>query len=78
MSSRAGLAISKGLSLICALTVVACLLPRPAAAQAVTGTLLGTVSDTTGAVLPGATVTATNTDTGFNRTVTLRDSWTKA
>jgi hypothetical protein len=70
MSSRAGLAISKGLSLLCALTVVACLLPRPAAAQAVTGTLLGTVSDTTGAVLPGATVTATNTDTGFNRTVT--------
>jgi hypothetical protein len=74
MSSRAGLALSKGLSLVCALAVVACLLPRSAAAQAVTGTLLGTVTDSTGAVLPGATVTATNTDTGFNRTVTADTS----
>src|SRR5512145_1778525 len=70
MSSRAGLAISKGLSLVCSLAVVACLMPRPVAAQAVTGTLLGTVTDTTGAVLPGATVTVTNTDTGYSRTVT--------
>jgi hypothetical protein len=70
MSSRAGLAIAKGLSLVCALTLVACLLPRAAAAQAVTGTLLGTVTDATGAVLPGATVTVTNTETGFSRTLT--------
>ena len=70
MRSRAGLAISKGLSLVCSLAVVVCLMPRPAAAQAVTGTLLGTVTDTTGAVLPGATVTVTNTDTGYSRTVT--------
>jgi hypothetical protein len=74
MSSRAGLASSKGLSLVCALMLVACLLPRPAAAQAVTGTLLGTVTDATGAVLPGATVTVTNTDTGFSRTVTADSS----
>ncbi|HXE80030.1 MAG TPA: carboxypeptidase-like regulatory domain-containing protein [Vicinamibacterales bacterium] len=42
---------------------------REAAAQAVTGTILGTVTDPTGAVLPGATVTVTNQDTGFSRTV---------
>src|SRR5262245_51450768 len=32
-------------------------LPRPAAAQGVTGTVSGTVKDTQGAVVPGATVT---------------------
>src|SRR6188768_64974 len=35
-----------------------------AAAQAVRATVLGTVSDPTGGVLPGATVTVTNTETG--------------
>ena len=38
------------------------------AAQTVGGTLLGTVVDNSGAVLPGATVTATNTATGVART----------
>ena len=38
-------------------------------AQAVTGTLLGTVSDSTGAVIAGAKVTVTNQNTGFTRTV---------
>src|SRR5438045_595666 len=36
---------------------------RPAAAQAVRGVVLGTIADKTGGVLPGATVTVTNTDT---------------
>src|SRR5689334_8430487 len=35
----------------------------PAASQAVRATVLGTVTDRTGAVLPGVTVTITNTDT---------------
>jgi len=35
-----------------------------AAAQAVRGAVLGTVADNTGGVLPGATVTVTNTETG--------------
>jgi hypothetical protein len=52
------------------LIVAAALLPRSLAAQAVTGTILGTVSDSTGAVLPGATVTLTHTGTGLVRTVT--------
>jgi hypothetical protein len=38
-------------------------------AQAVTGTLLGTVTDSTGAVVAGAKVTVTNQNTGFTRTV---------
>ena len=43
------------------------LTPRAAAAQAVTGTILGTVTDNTGAVMPGVTVTVTQVETGQNR-----------
>ncbi len=39
-------------------------------AQVTTATLLGTVSDPTGAAVPGATVTATNESTGRTSTVT--------
>ena len=39
-----------------------------AAAQLPTATILGTVRDSGGAVVPGATITVTNTDTGFSRT----------
>jgi Carboxypeptidase regulatory-like domain len=39
----------------------------PAAAQTVTGTILGVVSDPTGAVVPRATVSAANQATGFTR-----------
>src|SRR3990172_5048932 len=37
-------------------------------AQVTTGTIMGTVSDSTGAVIPGATVTIRNVDTGITRT----------
>ena len=37
-------------------------------AQTFRGTILGTVSDTSGAVVPGATVKARNTGTGLERT----------
>jgi hypothetical protein len=40
-----------------------------ATGQAVTGTIIGTVSDTTGAVLPGVSVTVKQTETGFTRTL---------
>jgi hypothetical protein len=54
---------------VACLAVVALAIPRPAQAQAVTGTILGTVTDGTGAAIPGATVTLTNSGTGLTRTV---------
>lgn len=51
------------------LLIVASLLPASLAAQAVTGTILGTITDATGAVMPGATVTLKNTGTGLTRTI---------
>jgi len=50
--------------------VVALLLPVALAAQAVTGTILGVITDSTGSVMPGTTVTLTNTGTGQVRAVT--------
>ena len=41
-----------------------------ALAQVVTGTISGTVSDSTGAVIPGASVSILNVNTGISRTVT--------
>jgi hypothetical protein len=51
------------------LAAVVCLAPRPLGAQAVTGTILGTVRDSSGAALAGATLTLVNEGTGFSRTV---------
>ncbi|MEP6769661.1 MAG: TonB-dependent receptor [Acidobacteriota bacterium] len=45
-----------------------------ARAQTTTGTLRGNVSDETGGYLPGATVTATNEETGFSRSATTAAS----
>lgn len=42
--------------------------------QSTTGTLRGNVTDETGGSLPGATVTATNDDTGFSRSATTASS----
>ena len=50
------------------------LAPAPALAQTVTGEIRGTVRDSSGGVLPGVTVTATNTQTGLTRTETTRDA----
>jgi outer membrane receptor protein involved in Fe transport len=41
-----------------------CVYPTPLQAQEITGTILGSVTDNTGAIVPGATVTITNTDRG--------------
>jgi hypothetical protein len=43
-------------------------LPRPLSAQSDTGRITGSVVDSTGAILPGATVKLTNTDTGAVQT----------
>ncbi|MET0554607.1 MAG: carboxypeptidase-like regulatory domain-containing protein, partial [Vicinamibacteria bacterium] len=61
-----GVWLKRVVPVACALVA---LMPLPLAAQAVSGTILGEVADTTGAVIPGATVTLTNAGTGFTRTV---------
>ena len=58
----------RAVPLLC--VVVALLVPAVIAAQAVTGTILGLITDSTGAVMPGTSVTLTNTGTGQVRTVT--------
>ena len=45
------------------------LLPAVLLAQVQSGTIVGTVSDPTGAVIPGAQVTLRNEGTGFQRVV---------
>src|SRR5262245_8850385 len=51
------------------IAVFLCLLATPLLAQRITGSIRGTVRDATQAVLPGATVTVVNEDTGLTRTV---------
>jgi Carboxypeptidase regulatory-like domain len=51
-------------------TVLASVAPLLAQSQAINGSIEGVVRDSTGAVLPGATVTVSNTDTGQQRVVT--------
>src|SRR5260370_21014022 len=48
----------------------------PAMGQAVNATLLGTVTDTTGAVVAGAKVSAKEMKTGISRSATTNDSGT--
>ena len=58
------------LSLATTVLFVAVVCCTPAFAQTLTtGAISGTVTDPTGAVVPGATVTVTNVDTGAVRTV---------
>ena len=49
---------------------------RPASAQVDTGTILGTVRDQSGGVLPGATVVITHEGQGFSLTGVTRDDGT--
>ena len=48
--------------------------PAFAQSQAINGTIEGTIVDASGAVLPGVTVTITNTDTGSSRSVVTNES----
>src|SRR5712691_2076734 len=65
----------KGLAwrLLGSMVLVAALLGIPISAQLPTGTILGTVKDTSGGVVAGATVTVQNTETGSSRSVTTGD-----
>ena len=53
---------------VCTLALLAVLQGGIAFGQVVTGTILGRVTDTTGAVMSGATVQINNLETGFSRT----------
>ncbi|MGD0955824.1 MAG: carboxypeptidase-like regulatory domain-containing protein [Candidatus Acidiferrales bacterium] len=69
MHSRfAGLKVACAL-LVCLLALFICVSPAPAQ-SASTGALTGTVTDPSGAVISGATVTATNLATGQSRDTT--------
>jgi hypothetical protein len=55
--------------MVIALTLLALAATAAAQSQAINGSIEGTVKDNTGAILPGVTVTVTNTDTGAQRVV---------
>ncbi len=61
------------LSLVAILTIVGVLSFVGVSAQQITGTIRGTVTDETGGVLPGVSVTARNTGTGATRDVITDD-----
>jgi hypothetical protein len=63
----------KGLCLSIVLTALLILLAIPVVAQLPTATILGDAKDASGGVLPNATVTVTNVDTGLTRTVKTSD-----
>src|SRR5215207_3761056 len=64
------------LRLAFALTVAIalCAVPSTAAAQAVSGTLLGNITDSSGGAVPGATISATEAETGVARTAVSNES----
>ena len=58
----------------CLFLLVLVILPGDAIGQAsTTGTILGVVSDETGGVLPGVTVSLTRVETGVRRTAVTND-----
>jgi len=60
-------------TVVTALLVVLCM-PSGVHAQAVTGTLLGNITDSSGAAVPGATVTATEVQTNISRTAVTNET----
>ncbi len=56
------------------LAVCAVFVARPASAVIPSGTIVGTVTDSTGALIPGATVTVTNQGTNQSRTAKTGDA----
>jgi outer membrane receptor protein involved in Fe transport len=57
----------------CCLFALLVLVAGSATAQTFRGTILGTVTDSSGGTVPGATVTIKNVDTGLTRTLTTSD-----
>ena len=67
-STKEIICLTHGLG-ISALLVVLLAIPMVAVAQITTATIVGTISDPSGAQVPAASVTARNVDTGLKRTV---------
>jgi len=57
-----------------ALVFCLCAIPTRAAAQAVTGTLLGNITDSSGGAVPGVSVTATEVQTNVSRTTVSNEA----
>src|SRR5674476_1408199 len=64
----------KGLRTICALCALLLLTAGFGYSQAVNATLLGTVTDSSGAIVPAAKVTLTEVNTGVNRSSQTNES----
>lgn len=70
MPGRAAFSTPRTLGrIVFTLMVVAAYPPLTAGAQTVSGTILGTVTDASGSVIPHAKVTVVNEGTGLTRTV---------
>jgi hypothetical protein len=62
--------LQRALVLSFAILVLSAFVTVSAGAQQITGSIVGTVTDAQGAVVPSATVQVTNADTGFSRSTT--------
>ena len=62
--------MSKGLICVLALCAGLCAIAVPAGAQVLYGSLVGTVEDTSGSSVPGATIQIVNLETGIVRETT--------
>ena len=65
---------NKGLFLACLLAFALAYPVRKGIGQAVFGGIIGTVTDSSGAAVPGAKVTVTNVDKGVSNTTTSNQS----
>ena len=78
MLNRANLLLSRQLRFSLLFTAFAvllsCLMLPGLSAQTDTGTIVGTVTDATGAIIPGAPITATNTENGSKLTAVSNDA----
>ena len=64
-----GTTLGMRLLFISLLMMMCSFIVKTADCQALYGSITGTVTDSTGAIVPGATVTATQTETNTSRTV---------
>lgn len=62
------------LVMLCTLTLCFVVFARSMRAQSTTGSVVGTITDTTGSVIPNATVSLTSNSTGDKRTAMTTDS----